>query len=79
MTNLNENQILTWQEAYNASKVNRKSGIAFGSVPMTKDGKAFFAPFLKAGYINANCLKYTGMFVLTDKGISKFEELLSKV
>ncbi len=73
--NLNEKQILTWQQAYQFAKEDRQKGICFGRLPETKEGKQFFRPFLQAGYINTNTLKYTGVFVLTDKGISKFEEL----
>jgi len=78
-TSLNEKQVLTWQTAYEFTKENRQKGICFGSFPDTKEGKQFFAPFLKAGYINANTLKYAGVFVLTDKGISKYEELLASL
>jgi hypothetical protein len=78
-TSLNEKQILTWQQAYQFSKEDRQKGICFGRLPETKDGKQFFKPFLQAGYINANILKYAGVFVLTDKGISKYEELLASL
>lgn len=78
-TQLNTNQVLTWQQAYEFAKEKRGKGVCFGNVPNTKEGKLFFAPFIKAGYINANCLKYAGVFVLTDKGIAKWEELLAKV
>lgn len=74
---LNEKQILTWQEAYRKSNLPEPKYICFGNLPNTKDGKAFFAPFLKAGYICKNTIKFTGVFRLTDKGKSKFEELLA--
>jgi hypothetical protein len=77
--NLNQNQITTWQQAYNLAKEKRQKGICFGNLPNTNDGKQFFAPFIQAGYIEKKTLKYTGVFVLTDKGIAKFDELLSKL
>lgn len=76
LKSLNFNQLVTWQQAYHFSKEEKGKGIVFGKLPETKSGRAFFAPFIKAGYINKNTLKYAGVFVLTEKGITKFEELL---
>lgn len=72
---LNKNQILTWQQAYEWNKLPEPKYICFGKLPLTKDGKDFFSPFIKAGYIHNETLKYTGVFKLTAKGIAKFEEL----
>jgi len=44
-------------------------------LPTTKEGKAFFAPFIQAEYIHVPTLKFTGVFRLTEKGKTKFEEL----
>ena len=73
--NLNENQLLTWQQAYEWSNLPAPRYICFGSLPKTKEGKQFFAPFLQAKYIHADTLRFTGVFRLTDKGRMKFEEL----
>jgi hypothetical protein len=70
---LTKDQILTFQQAYEWSKLETPKYICFGRLPQ-KD-KEFFAPFLQAGYIHKDTLKYTGVFRLTPKGISKFEEL----
>ena len=72
---LNDKQILTWQQAYDWQKLPEPKYICFGRSANTKDGKAFFAPFIQAGYIHADTFKFTGAFRLTEKGISKFEEL----
>lgn len=74
---LNKNQILTWQQAYKWSKLPDPKYVMFGNVPNTKEGKEFFKPFLDAGLIDKNHLKYAGAFRLTEKGKTKFEELLS--
>jgi hypothetical protein len=71
---LTENQILTWQQAYEWAKLEEPKYICFGQIPQ-REGKEFFAPFLQAGYIHKDTLKYTGVFRLTTKGIEKFEEL----
>lgn len=73
--NLNANQILTWQQAYEWSNLTEPKFICFGNMPTTKHGKEFFKPFLQGGYIHKDTLKFTGVFRLTDKGKSKFEEL----
>ncbi len=73
--NLNENQIETLQQAYEWAQLPVPKYVCFGRLPQTKDGKPFFAPFLKAGLIHKDTLKYTGVFRLTDKGISYFETL----
>lgn len=73
--NLNTNQILTWQKAYEWAKLEEPQYICFGRLPNTSEGKEFFEPFLSAGYIHKDTLKYTGVFKLTDKGLKKFEEL----
>jgi hypothetical protein len=72
---LNDKHILTWQQAYEWEQLPTKKFICFGKFPLTKEGKEFFAPFLTAGYINKNTLRFTGVFVLTDKGKRKFEQL----
>jgi len=73
--NLNANQLLTWQQAYDWSKLPEPKYICYGKFPTTKEGKEFFAPFIQAEYIHKPTLKFTGVFRLTEKGISKFEEL----
>ena len=75
--NLNDKQILTWQQAYEWAKLPEPKYICFGKLPTTKEGKEFFAPFIQAEYISKDTLKYTGVFRLTDKGKLKFEELKS--
>jgi hypothetical protein len=74
---LTKNQILTWQQAYEWSKLEVPKYICFGMLPSKE--KKFFAPFLKAGYVHKDTLKYTGVFRLTTKGIYKFEELKNKL
>ena len=66
---------MTWQQAYEWLKLSPQKFICFGKFPMSKEGRKFFAPFLQAGYICKNTLRFTGVFKLTDKGIRKFEEL----
>ena len=66
--NLSANQILTWQQAYELSNLPEPKYIMLGNVPKTKEGKAFLEPFLQAGYIDKNHLKFTGAFRLTEKG-----------
>ena len=73
--NLNDKQILTWQQAYEWSKLPEPKYICFGRSANSKDGREFFEPFIKAGYIHAATFKFTGVFRLTEKGIAKFEEL----
>ena len=73
--NLNDKQILTWQQAYDWEQLPEPKYICFGRFPLTKDGKDFFAPFIQAGYIHKPTLKFAGVFRLTDKGKAKFEEL----
>jgi hypothetical protein len=73
--NLNANQLLTWQQAYDWEQLPQPKYICYGRFPSTKEGKQFFAPFLQAGYIAKNELKFAGVFRLTDKGKAKFEEL----
>ena len=75
--NLNDKQILTWQQACDWNKLPEPKYICFGKFPTTKEGKAFFAPFIQAEYIHAPTLKFTGVFRLTEKGKIKFEELKS--
>jgi hypothetical protein len=70
---LNSNQLITWQQAYEWAKLPQPQYICFGIVP--KKEKQFFEPFLQAGYIHKDTLKYTGVFKLTEKGMKKFEEL----
>lgn len=72
---LNDKQILTWQQAYEWANLPEPKYICFGKVPTTKEGKAFFKPFISAGYIHNDTLKFTGVFKLTEKGKAKFEEL----
>lgn len=74
-TYLNDKQILAWQQAYEWEKLSQPKYICFGTFPLTKEGKTFFKPFISAGYIHKDTLKFTGVFRLTDKGITKFEEL----
>jgi len=69
---LNANQILTWQQAYEWQKLETPKYITGFNL---KTHKEFMKPFLKAGYIHKDTLKYTGVFRLTKKGIEKFEEL----
>lgn len=73
--NLTDKQILTWQQAYEWNKLSEPKYICFGRLPQQREGKTFFAPFLQAGYIHKDTLNFTGVFRLTEKGISKFEEL----
>ena len=77
--NLNDKQILTWQQAYEWANLPEPKYICFGSLPKTKEGKAFFAPFIQAEYIHLPTLKFTGVFRLTDKGKAKFEELKAHI
>jgi hypothetical protein len=77
MYNLTGAQIEAWQTAYKMGKEDKYQ--CFGSLAKTKEGKLFFAPFLQAGYIHAPTLKYTGVMRLTDKGRTKFEELLNRI
>lgn len=79
MNSLNKNQIITWQQAYEWSKLPEPKYICFGNVPTTKEGKKFFKPFLVAGYIHKETLNFTGVFKLTEKGKQKFEELKSNL
>lgn len=72
---LTKNQLLTWQQAFEWLNLTTPKYICFGRFPNTKDGKAFFNPFLKAGYIHSDTLKYTGVFKLTEKGVEKFKQL----
>lgn len=76
---LSDKQVLTWQQAYEWGNLPEPKYICFGRAANTKDGKDFFAPFLRAGYIHANTFKFTGVFRLTDKGKAKFEELISAI
>jgi hypothetical protein len=78
-TSLNDKQILTWQQAYEWAKLPEAKYICFGSFPKTREGKKMFAPFIKAGYIHEPTLKFTGVFRLTEKGLSKFEELKAAI
>jgi len=73
--NLNTNQILTWQQAYDWQKLETPKYVMFGNFPNTKEGKEFFKPFIQAGYILKDHLKFAGAFRLTEKGVMKFEEL----
>ena len=75
---LNKNQILTWQQAYEWSKLETPKYIT-GFNLKNKDVKEFMQPFLKAGYIHKETLKYTGVFRLTIKGKEKFEELKNNI
>lgn len=75
--NLTKNQLLTWQQAVTWANLPEPKYIMFGSFPATTQGKEFFKPFIKAGYIDPNHLKYTGAFRLTTKGIEKFKELIN--
>ena len=77
--NLTDNQILTWQQAYEWDNLPQPKYICFGRLPTTKEGKIFFAPFIQAGYIHVPTLKFTGVFRLTDKGKAKFEELKAAI
>jgi len=77
--NLNDKQILTWQQAYEWANLPEPKYICFGRLPTTKEGKAFFAPFIQAEYIHVPTLKFTGVFRLTEKGKAKFNELKAAI
>lgn len=72
---LTDKHLITWQQAYEWEKMPTKKFICFGKFPKTKEGKEFFAPFLQAGYICKNTLRFSGVFRLTEKGKQKFEQL----
>jgi len=74
-----EKQILTWQQAYAWEQLPKPMYIMFGKFPLTKEGKEFFKPFLKAGYIEKNHLNICGAFRLTEKGKQKFEEFIKQL
>ena len=74
---LTKNQLITWQQAYEWANLPEPKYICFGRLPLTKEGKEFFAPFIQAEYIHQPTLKFTGVFKLTEKGKQKFEELKS--
>lgn len=79
MQTLNKNQILTWQQAYDWAKLPTPKYICFGRSCRSKDAQAFFKPFIDAGYIDNNTLKFTGVFRLTEKGMTQFEKLKDKL
>ncbi len=76
---MNKMHILTWQQAFEWSQLERPKYIMFGNKPNTKEGKVFFAPFINAGLIDKNHLKYSGAFRLTKKGKEKYLEFISKL
>jgi hypothetical protein len=78
MKHLTQNQTTTWKQAYEWSKLDEPKYICFGNLPNTKDGKEFFKPFLNAGYIHKDTLKFTGVFRLTQTGKNKIEQLLKE-
>jgi len=65
--NLNKNQILTWQQAYQWSKLEEPKYIMLSNT--RKEIKEFVKPFIIAGLIEKEHYKYTGAFRLTKKGI----------
>lgn len=71
-SSLNKNQLLTWQQAYEWLKLDKPKYIMGWDLKKHKD---FLEPFLKAKLINKDHLKFAGAFVLTPKGVKKFEEL----
>lgn len=72
---LNKNQIIMWQKAYDFNKIGKV--LCLGYMPKTKEGKEFLKPFVQAEYVCKDSLKYCGVFKLTQKGIQKFEEILN--
>jgi hypothetical protein len=70
---LNENQCVTFKQAYEWSKLLKPKYIMFGRTPETKDGKEFFKPFIANKLILVAHLKFTGAFVLTVKGKAEYE------
>ncbi len=73
---LNKNQIITWQQAYEWAKLEEPKYITGFN---HKRDKEFLKPFVSAKYIEYNHLKFCGVFRLTNKGKLKFEELKNKL
>jgi hypothetical protein len=70
---LNENQCVTFKQAYEWSKLPKPKYIMFGRTSETKNGKEFFKPFIANKLILAAVLKTAGAFVLTVKGKAEYE------
>lgn len=72
-TILTDKQLVTMKTAYEFQKQNKV--LMLGSFPTTKEGKEFLKPFIKTGMIHKDTLKFTGGFLLTEKGVKVHENM----
>ena len=75
-TILTDKQLVMMKTAYEFQKENKV--LMLGSFPTTREGKEFLKPFIKTGMIHKDTLKFTGGFLLTEKGVSMYENITQR-
>lgn len=72
-TILTDRQFIIMKTAYEFQKENKV--LMLGSFPKTKEGREVLKPFIKTGMIHKDTLKFTGGFLLTEKGVKVYENM----